>query len=236
MVELGNLERDLGDLAKALALYEKGLLLAERATDNRVEAGLLSEMALLAMMNGELDVAAERLARARQLAEPAGDAELELSILERLAVLSYTEGALAELAQHVAEARSLCESARLEHRLAGVGLYQGWADLESGDMVAARRRFGEAERQFRSGGDVPGLAAALTSLAAIERSEGRDTEARSRLAELGEIRDRLGFAEPAWEMTSTSSSDERAARLVRILSALPLTPLRERALRRLAGE
>jgi len=238
LAEAGNLERDRGEPEKARVLYRKGMLLAERADDKhdkRAEASLHSEMALLALLNGELDDARSSLARARQVAATAGDAELEVSVVLRQAMLAYTEGELREVAPRAAEARRLCEIAGLEQRRARLELLEGWAAQESGDAEAARRHYDLAERQLRAGGDLPGLAAALSNRAALERSQGREAELRSRLSELSELRATLGFREPPLLASgSLGSGDEPTQRLARILSALPLTPLGEQALRRLS--
>jgi tetratricopeptide (TPR) repeat protein len=235
LAEMGNLEREGGAPEKALAFYEKGLLLAARASEARAQANLLSEMGLLSLLSGEPGVARERLARAQQLASEAGDAELELAITLRLVLLCFSEGTSDELAAGLARARHLGERLLERHR-AEVLLYQGWAAFERDDPDAARGYLEEAERRFREDGHLPGRAAALYGLAALDRHQGRETEARARQAELGEIRLQLGFAPPVTETETATGGDAPRARLLRFLKALPLTPLRERALARLAQE
>ena len=227
---LGNLERDGGKAARAESLYGEALYLAEKMEAPQLRSEVRLNKAILELMQGRWGSAQAALLL---VAKMAPGEELSRSALPWLGAAAYTTGSREIAFAWWAEARRICQEAQDSECLAQVRLWEGRAAFHEGDLPQARSHFQEAEKTFREGPHLPGLAAAVESLAELALTDKDVAAAEQELAELAEIRGRLGL--PEWEPASqVDKADLRWERFSFLLRALPRTALSEQRLAQVA--
>lgn len=187
MNNLGNLVYEMGDLARAQALYEESLTLRTELGDMGGMADSLNNLGMLATARGELDIARERLeasiAIRTEMGEPHGTAPT-LNNLGDIAILDG-DGALARACNERALAlgRDRGNTRRVAHSLHNIGL----AYRCDGEDTAATALFEESLALFREVDEKSGIAAALHSLGRVAARQGAVDRAAGQYARALEL-------------------------------------------------
>jgi hypothetical protein len=194
--------------------------------------------AVLDLLEGHWESAREGFDAVRRMAAEAPRSEQAILYL---GAISYATGNLEMSRSWWEQANEVCHSKGDSDCLASVRLWEGRAALGKEDLASARARLGEAEQHFRDVDHLPGLIAALESLAELALAANESTVVKARLEEASRLRQRLGLSEMAVGLEAGAepklASDEnnpRFERLLFLLRANPRTALSELRLARLA--
>jgi DNA-binding SARP family transcriptional activator len=109
-----------GDVARALALAERSLSLAESAADTSALAQAHNILGILAGARGESDAALEHLERSLALAEELGDLSAQVAAMNNLALTHVARGETDRAIELTERALAACEAQGDRHREAAL--------------------------------------------------------------------------------------------------------------------
>ncbi len=188
---LGFLYATLGDNALARRSFERSVADSERAEDALTAVRALSNLAVIAVKDGDSLYGCELMEHSLRLAEPLGDSHLVIMLTINVG------GARLELGQDEM-ARTYFEQglqqSREKHIPGGIALsLSGLAEVaqRAGDSLAARQMFEECLEIFRVLREQPRIADTLAHLVAILREQGDFVQARVFEAEMLLVRQLL---------------------------------------------
>ncbi|MGZ3144936.1 ATP-binding protein [Lentzea chajnantorensis] len=186
-----------GDNLGAIALYERGLALAQelRSTEDAVQQHwrLAVEYARL----GDLGAAQRQLAEAERFVQETGNEQMSAMILYAKAEIRLRCGA-------VTEARELAESFRVRGTAAALGAFgEEWSAMLEARIALAEHRFADAEQGVAvavettsARSDMPDLAAVTEILAQVRHGQGAGDVALRLLALVKLLRGGLDLGDP----------------------------------------
>ncbi|MFT3839237.1 MAG: protein kinase [Myxococcaceae bacterium] len=192
---LGNLHRRRGKLAESFEVLERAVKEVRAANDEPLEGRVLSDLALIEYVHGDLGSAAASMQRALELNRGAHDTAGEIQTLSSLAILHVARRELGEALAACDEALTMARAhgdAVNEARVLGT---MGTLYLEDGRFELARAFFSEAVQRCREVGEtrlrgyfLGKLGWALHELKQEPQALDHIEQALAALAEVGDLR------------------------------------------------
>lgn len=178
--KLGRIDRQRGDLASALASFERGLDTFRRAGDERGVAGSLDDIAQVLWLLGRYDAALERGAAALEMRRRLGDKQsIALSLLT-IGHIERHRGLFEEAEACYREAlalrRDLGDKAGIAAALNGLGALS----FQRGEFERAHACWEEGLSLAEEVGALPQVAILEGHLGEVAREAGNQVEARRR--------------------------------------------------------
>jgi predicted ATPase/DNA-binding SARP family transcriptional activator len=192
-IRLAAIQFSQGNMIASYANTEKGLALAQRTGQSRLEVVSLSGLGVILLNQNELEKALLYQTRALAGAQKHRYRRLEGVILANMGALCRISGRISQ-AMHYLQA--LLQIGHEFHDLDNEALtlfYMGELWLTVGDYEAAQRLLTEALRLYREIGNRPNENSALISLAAVCYRLGDGARARQFCAEALQVAQEIGL-------------------------------------------
>lgn len=209
--KMGRIERQRGELLRALAHLERGLELFRDAGDERGRAGSLDDIAQVLWLLGRYDEALARGTEALEERRRLGD---EHSVALSLLTIGHVERHLGRFEQAEARYREALAVRRgLDDRAGIAACLNGFGALafQRGDFDGARAQWEEAIGHAEEAGVLPLVAVIEGHLGEVARARGNPGEARARFEQSERAARELGDKRLLSEALRNLSALELAA-------------------------
>jgi predicted ATPase len=194
--------------ARARALLDEALALAEACGEARAAAAAHNALGLLAGRQGEARAAIRHLEEALRRFRALGEDHGAAAALENLAVQHRHLGDHARAGLLFEEAHAMFERLGDPHGIADALMGLGVSAMLAGDLSAARARLEECLARHEELGTRVGSAFALGALARLALCEGRPAEAARLAGAAAALRDGVRFSLPHYARIDDQRMDE----------------------------
>jgi tetratricopeptide (TPR) repeat protein len=172
--------RDNGDLKDLQNFERETLAYARQAGDTWGENRVLVGLAMIALRQGDIDLATARLDEAVGVAREAGDSWSLGMTLMSLGDVERSRGAHVRAGALYEESLAVFTEFHLDEHPFGFPAVLhnlGYVALAAGDTTAARAHFADGMSAYRTAGDKRGIAECVVGLASTAAANGRSEEA-----------------------------------------------------------
>jgi non-specific serine/threonine protein kinase len=211
------------DFARASALAEEGMALAEALGDARLRARVSNPLGYIAIFQGDYPRARARFESNLAAFRAADDRWGIANTLNPLALVAWAEGDNARARALLDEAVPLWQALGNVWGTAWALAYLGRVAWSAGTPAVARGWHQESLARFRALGDAFGTANALTDLGYVARDEGEAEQAaehfREALALARDLGDRWGMALSLDGLAGVLAAGGQAPRAARLFAA-----------------